>query len=216
MSQIPEYITIGEVVAPHGVRGELRITMLSDFPQRFLALERIYLTPPPDLGPRRGAAATPAPAGPPQEYRVMTARLLSGGSKRLFPQTDPEDAARTGPWTGQIHQALIKLAGINDPETAATVRGYLLQLPASEAWPLPPDTFYAFQLYDLPVLTPNDVKVGVVEDLLATGSNDVYVVRTVAGKELLVPAVKDIVLEINPAGGYIRIKDPAEWSDDED
>jgi 16S rRNA processing protein RimM len=60
------------------------------------------------------------------------------------------------------------------------------------------------------------VQVGVVEDLLATGSNDVYVVRTVAGKELLVPAVKDIVLEINPAGGYIRIKDPAEWSDDED
>jgi 16S rRNA processing protein RimM len=146
----------------------------------------------------------------------MTARLLGAGSKRLFPQTDPDDAARTGPWAGQIHQALIKLAGVNDPETADTLRGYLLQVPASEAWPLPPDTFYAFQLYDLPVLTPDDVKVGVVEDLLATGSNDVYVVRTVAGKELLVPAVKDIVLEINPAGGYIRIKDPAEWSDDED
>jgi 16S rRNA processing protein RimM len=212
MSQTPEYITIGEVVAPHGVRGELRITMLSDFPQRFLALNRVYLTPPPPIGPHRGAAAP----GPPEEYKVMTARLLGGGKKRLFPQIDPEDAARTGPWTGQVHQALIKLAGINDPETAATVRGYLLQLPAGEAWPLPADTFYAFQLYDLPVLTPNDVQVGVVEDLLATGSNDVYVVRTVAGKELLVPAVKDIVLEINPAGGYIRIKDPAEWSDDED
>jgi 16S rRNA processing protein RimM len=214
MSQTPEYITIGEVVASHGVRGELRITMLSDFPQRFLALQRIYLTPPPAAGPRRGA--TPVTPGPPQEYKVMTARLLGAGSKRLFPQTDPDDAARTGPWAGQIHQALIKLAGVNDPETADTLRGYLLQVPASEAWPLPPDTFYAFQLYDLPVLTPDDVKVGVVEDLLATGSNDVYVVRTVAGKELLVPAVKDIVLEINPAGGYIRIKDPAEWSDDED
>jgi 16S rRNA processing protein RimM len=213
MSQTPDYITIGEVVAPHGVHGELRITMLSDFPQRFLALDRIYLTPPPAPAPRLGA--TPVASGSPQDYKVMTARLLGAGKKRLFPQTDPEDAARTGPWTGQIHLALIKLAGINDPETAATVRGYLLQLPAGEAWPLPPDTFYAFQLYDLPVLTADGARVGVVEDLLATGSNDVYVVRTVAGKELLVPAVKDIVLEINPAGGYIRIKDPAEWSDDE-
>jgi 16S rRNA processing protein RimM len=215
MSQTPEYITIGEVVAPHGVRGELRITMLSDFPQRFLALQRIYLTPPP-AGPRRAGAPPPAAPGPPQEYKVMTTRLLGAGSKRLFPQTDPADAARTGPWTGQVHQALIKLAGVNDPETGDKLRGYLLQVPASEAWPLPPDTFYAFQLYDLPVLTRDDVKVGVVEDLLATGSNDVYVVRTVAGKELLVPAVKGIVLEINPAGGYIRIQDPAEWSDDED
>ena len=67
----------------------------------------------------------------------------------------------------------------------------------------------------MPVLTPDGRTLGVVEDLLATGSNDVYVVRTPAGKELLVPAVKDIVLEINPTAGYIRIKDPAEWSDDD-
>jgi 16S rRNA processing protein RimM len=114
-----------------------------------------------------------------------------------------------------VHQALVKLAGVNDPETAATLRGYLVQLPAAEAWPLPPDTFYAFQIYDLPVLAPDGRTLGVVEDILATGSNDVYVVRTDAGAELLVPVIKEIVLEIDPAAGYIRIKDPAEWMDEE-
>jgi 16S rRNA processing protein RimM len=210
MSHPPEFVTIGEVVAPHGVRGELRVTMLSDFPQRFLALQRVFLAPLPAAG-RRAAAAL----GEPQEYRVMTARLLGAGKKRLFPLGDPADAERTGPWAGQVHQALIKLASVNDPESAALLRGYLLQLPLAEAWPLPPDSFYAFQLYDLPVLTADGRALGTVEDLLATGSNDVYVVRTPAGKELLVPAVKDIVLEINPTAGYIRIKDPAEWSDDD-
>lgn len=212
MPETPDYITIGEVNTPHGVRGELRVTILSDFPQRFLSLRHVYLSPPPLTGGKRGARG--AEAGAPQEYRVMTARVLGGG-KRLFPVGDPADAERSGPWAGQLHQALIKLAGVNDPDAAGALRGYLLQLPAAEAWPLPPDTFYAFQLYDLPVRSPDGRTLGTVEDLLATGSNDVYVVRTAAGKELLVPAVKDIVLEINPTAGYILIRDPAEWSDEE-
>jgi 16S rRNA processing protein RimM len=212
MTQLPDFITIGEVMAAHGLRGELRITMLSDFPQRFLALQHVYLAPPP---PRGARGQVPAAAPAPQEYKVMTARLLGAAGKRLFPVTDPEDAERTGPWAGQVHQALIKLAGVNDPETAETLRGYLLQLPAAEAWPLPPGTFYAFQIYDLPVLAPDGRTLGLVDDILATGSNDVYVVRNAAGRELLVPAIKEIVLEINPAAGYIRIKDPAEWTDDE-
>ncbi|HUS13707.1 MAG TPA: ribosome maturation factor RimM [Chloroflexia bacterium] len=212
MPDAPEFVTIGEVSGSHGVRGEMRVLMLSDFPQRFLALQHVYLSPPPVAQGGRRTTAAPIP---PREYQVMSARVLAGGSKRRFPAADEADAARTGPWAGQVHQALIKLAGVNDPETAATLRGYLLQLPGTEAWPLPPDSFYAFQIYDLPVRTPDGRTLGVIEDLLATGSNDVYVVRTPQGKELLVPAVKDIVLEINPAAGYVEIRDPAEWSDDE-
>src|SRR4051794_27824835 len=123
MTQTPDFITIGEVGAPHGVRGELRVTMLSDFPQRFLALQRVYLAPPPPgRGPTASVRQGPAP-GPsaPQEYKVMTARLLGGG-KRLFPVGDPADAVRTGPWAGQVHQALLKLAGVNDPEAAGALR----------------------------------------------------------------------------------------------
>ena len=66
----------------------------------------------------------------------------------------------------------------------------------------------------LAVVTPSGALVGTVTDVVSTGSNDVYVLRTPGGKELLVPAIKDIVEEINPAGGYIRIKDPALWSDE--
>ncbi|MGI8587859.1 MAG: ribosome maturation factor RimM [Chloroflexia bacterium] len=208
----PDFITIGQVIAAHGVRGELRVSILSDFPQRFLALQHVYLCPPPLI---KGGRPTEAASAAPQEYKVMTARLLGGGNKRLFPLADPADAERSGPWAGQVHEALVKLAGVNDPETATALRRYLLQLPAAEAWPLPPDTFYSFQIEGLPVLAPDGRSLGVVEELLATGSNDVYVVRTPSGKELLVPAIRDVVLEIDPQAGYIRIRDTAEWSDEE-
>jgi len=47
--------------------------------------------------------------------------------------------------------------------------------------------------------------VGRVADVLATGANDVYVVRGDSG-EVLIPAIRDVVLEINPADGLIRIE----------
>jgi hypothetical protein len=33
---------------------------------------------------------------------------------------------------------------------------------------------------------------------------------------LLVPAIKDIVTEINPAAGYVRVKDPAAWAPEDE
>ncbi len=37
------YITIGEITAPHGCRGEVRVTPLTDFPERFQATEQVYV-----------------------------------------------------------------------------------------------------------------------------------------------------------------------------
>ena len=203
-----DLIAIGEITAPHGVRGEMRVTMLTDFPQRWRALKEVYLTPP--EAPRRGR---PAPA--PQLYAVQAARVpgVARGARRMR-LADPTDQ-QYGPWGGQIHQVLLRLVGVDTPEAAGAFRGYLVQVPRSAAWPLPAGTYYTFQLLDLPVVTPSGAPVGTVTDILTTGNNDVYVLQTPAGKELLVPAIKEIVEEINPAGGYIRIKDPAEWASED-
>ena len=206
-----DLIAIGEITAPHGVRGHLRVTMLTDFPERWRSLRWVYLTPPEgERRPRVPGAPLPVQGGP-QRVQVQTARVLTGArTRRRGRIADPEDE-HTGPWGGQIHQVLLKLVGINNPETGETLRGYQVQVPRAEAWPLPPDTYYTYQIVNLRVITPDDTLVGTVVDVLTTGSNDVYVLRTPTGKELLVPAIKEIVQEIDPAGGFIRIKDPAEW-----
>ena len=202
----PDLIAIGEVSAAHGVHGQLRVTMLTDFPERWRGLKQVYLTPPPG---GRGPLA-------PQLYTITQTKILGGarGTRRMR-LADPEDV-RTGPWGGQVHQILLKLAGVDDRDAAALLRGYSVQIPRADAWPLPPGTFYTFQLLNLPVITTADAPVGTVTDVITTGSNDVYVVATPTGQELLVPAIKEIVAEINPAAGYIRIQDPATWAPEDE
>ena len=48
-------------------------------------------------------------------------------------------------------------------------------------------------------------RLGEVTNVLKTGSNDVYVVRKDDGAELLVPALKKVVCEIDVAGGFLRV-----------
>ncbi len=201
-----DLISIGEVSASHGVHGQLRVTMLTDFPERWRTLKTVYLTPPPGgRGPHD-----------PRLYTVTQTKILGGarGTRRLR-IADPEDA-RVGPWGGQVHQMLLTLAGVADRDAADLLRGYSVQIPRTDAWPLPLGTFYTFQLINLPIITSDGSPVGTLTDVISTGSNDVYVVKTPAGQELLVPAIKEIVEEISPAGGYIRIKDPVGWAPEDE
>ncbi|MGQ9459531.1 MAG: ribosome maturation factor RimM, partial [Anaerolineae bacterium] len=39
----PQYLAIAQIVAPHGIRGEVRAVILTDFPERFARLETVYL-----------------------------------------------------------------------------------------------------------------------------------------------------------------------------
>lgn len=39
----PEYLLLGEVLRPHGIKGELRMKMLTEYPERIIKLERVFL-----------------------------------------------------------------------------------------------------------------------------------------------------------------------------
>lgn len=43
MSNAPHFLLIGEVLRPHGVRGELRLRLLTDYPERINKLKTVYL-----------------------------------------------------------------------------------------------------------------------------------------------------------------------------
>ncbi|MHB8625952.1 MAG: ribosome maturation factor RimM [Aggregatilineales bacterium] len=40
---VPRYLVLAKVLRPHGVRGELSVQVITDFPERFRELEKIYL-----------------------------------------------------------------------------------------------------------------------------------------------------------------------------
>jgi 16S rRNA processing protein RimM len=72
---------------------------------------------------------------------------------------------------------------------------------------LPKDTYLVADIKGLLVKDEN-TEYGIVDDVISTGSNDVYIVKSEGKKDILIPAIKDVVLEINIKEGYILINMP--------
>ena len=129
-------------------------------------------------------------------------RFSPGG--RLLARGQPQRITRC-----RWHQgyALVKLDGVHTREEAAGLRGVELEAPVEEVPPLSPDTYYHFQILDMEVWTCGGEYLGVVEDILSTGSNDVYVTRH-DGREVLVPALGDVVLDVDTDRGRMTVDLP--------
>ncbi len=92
---------------------------------------------------------------------------------------------------------LLKLSGIDDKETADQYRGSLLQVDETEVYPLPEGSYYHFQLQGLKVFDKQRGFLGELTDIIETGANDVYVVESASYKEILIPAIKQVIVSID-------------------
>ena len=98
-------------------------------------------------------------------------------------------------------------------EDAMRLTGKLLTVDRSEAAPLSEGEYYTFDIVGLTVYDIDGKELGQVENVLRTGSNDVYQTRRLDGGELLIPALKAVVKEIDVAGGRMVVDMPEEISD---
>ena len=96
------------------------------------------------------------------------------------------------------NQALIKFKGIDDIETAETFRNCYIKVKRSWEEELPKDTYYIVDLIGLEVFSDEDKKLGILKEVYPVpgGKNDVYVIET-EEKELLLPAIKDVIKEVD-------------------
>jgi 16S rRNA processing protein RimM len=81
----------------------------------------------------------------------------------------------------------------------------LVQVPLEEAAPLSEDEYYIYQIMGLEVWTSEGEHLGRVSDVLFTGANEVYVVEGERG-EMLVPAIEDVVKEVDLEGGRLIVE----------
>ena len=95
--------------------------------------------------------------------------------------------------------AIVTVAGVTSREDAALYRGMPLYIDIRDAKPLEDDEYYWHQLIDMTVVTPEGETLGTLTSILQTGANDVYVVTQQDGTELLLPALKEVVLEVDVA-----------------
>lgn len=161
---VPEYLQIARMLAPFGIKGEVKVSIETEFPERFAQLHRVFVGP--DHRP----------------YEVESFRR-----HREF--------------------GLLKLADV-DRNAAEELRGFSVDILTSEAVPLNENEYYVYQVEGLRAVTEEGEDLGMVEEVLFTGSNDVYVVQGPKG-EILLPALKDVVLQIDVDAGRIVVRIPA-------
>ena len=100
---------------------------------------------------------------------------------------------------------VIKFKDYSTREIAQKLTGKMLRVDKSEAAPLAEGEFYTFDIVGLEVRDLNDNKLGVVTEVLKTGSNDVFVTKAEDGREILIPALKRVVKKIDIANKIMLI-----------
>ena len=94
------------------------------------------------------------------------------------------------------NMVLIKLEGINNVESAETLRNAFLEIDRKDAIPLEEGTYFIADLIGLEVYTEEGKLLGKVDDIYNTGSNDIYVVKDELGKQILLPGIKEVIKEV--------------------
>lgn len=95
------------------------------------------------------------------------------------------------------NQVLLKLEGIDSIGEAEKYRNFYLKTEKESQEDLGEDTYYIVDLIGLDVYTDKNEYLGKIEDVFPTGSNDVYVVKDNLGKQILIPAIADVVKEVD-------------------
>lgn len=136
------------------------------------------------------------------------------GEVKVFPTTD--DPARFKALrtvlldTGKEHKALeitgvkffknkviLKFKGFDNISDIEKYKGMDLLIPREDAVPLEENENFIADLIDMTVVTDRGETLGTLVDVLETGANDVYVIETEGKKEILLPAIKDCILDVN-------------------
>ena len=99
----------------------------------------------------------------------------------------------------------LKLEGIDDRETAASLRGDYILVRERDLEPLPEGEYYRYQLIGLRVLTTEGRDLGRVTDLISAKENDVFVVTGTSG-ENLIPVIEDVIQGIDVEAGIVTIE----------
>jgi len=107
----------------------------------------------------------------------------------------------------RVPAVLLALAGCTSPEAAQALAGRLIAIPEGEALPPRAGTFYPWQLEGALVMTEDGREVGRMAGIEQGAAQDLWVVRD-GGREHLIPAVAEIVVDVDVAARRVVIRPP--------
>ena len=159
----PEFLAVGKLRRPHGLRGEMLVSVLTDFPERLRAGRQVFL----------GNA-----------YRPVNISNMRGHGQN----------------------AIISFDEFNSREQAGQFRNQMIYVRTADLPALPDDVIYLHQLLGLRAVRDEDSTIlGVVAEIIETGANHVLVIRRDGKRDILLPDIDPVILNIDLQNGEIRV-----------
>ena len=103
---------------------------------------------------------------------------------------------------------LLTFDGIETPEQIGRLRNRVLYVSARDRPALPVGEYYHHQLLGLDVIDETGQTLGALVEIITTGANDVYVVRSPGGKEILIPVIPGVVQKVDLTGRKLHVHLP--------
>lgn len=101
------------------------------------------------------------------------------------------------------HKVVIASVAVEDQDEFDSVRGATVVVRRSERYPLPDDEYYVDDLVGLVVKDKAGNVIGKLSEVWETPANDIYQVLGDGGREILLPAIEDVVLKVDIEGGVM-------------
>ena len=100
---------------------------------------------------------------------------------------------------------LLKFKGIDNITDAEKLKNFEIKISSADAIPCEEDEYYIRDLYGMEVFTDESEFLGVLEDIIFTGANDVYVIKK-EKSQILIPAIKKCILSVNTTENKMIVK----------
>ena len=153
---------------------------------------------------------------------VITATHGLKGEVKVFPTTDDPNRFRrlkevildTGKEERVLkiegvkffkQMVILKFQGLDDINDVERLRRGALYVTRENAVRLKRNEYFIADLIGMRVENEDGSGLGILQDVISTGANDVYDVRLADGRQLLIPAIRECILEVNVEEGWMRV-----------
>ncbi len=102
-------------------------------------------------------------------------------------------------------QAILKFKGIDNINEIEKYKGRDILVTRENAVQLKKDEYFIYDIIGSKVLTDDGLELGVLKEVMTTGANDVYIVAGPDGKEILLPSIKECILDIDTTNKVIKV-----------
>lgn len=98
------------------------------------------------------------------------------------------------------------LDGVTSMTEAELLKNRIITIEREVLGELPEGTYYIADLEGLEVRAADGQVLGIIDEVIKTGSNDVYVLKETGGKPILIPVIADVVKEVCIEDGYVLVE----------